>query len=197
MAFTNQPIQTNRIVDFIRPLSAQSTNGAVLVPRVTGGDYDISRDTNDVDTKEGKLITTSSVTVEPKLEVVRTDSIENMYLTDALMNDTPIEHWHVSLDEKDSQGRYFAFYAVCKVTEDSQGGDPGEYATREFTLSPINGVTYGYTPLPEGITEEELNKLVFMGTNKVTSEAPTGGGVAKTATAMPTPSPVGGEEEEN
>lgn len=186
MAFTNKPVQRERIIDLIRPLSAQATHDAVLVPRVTGGDYDLSRDTNDVDTLEGKMTTVSAVTVEPSIEVVRTDSIENMYLTDSLMKDEPIEHWHLSLDEKDSQGRYFAYYSVCKVTEDSQGGDPGEYATHEYTLTPLYGVTCGYTPLPTGMTEDELKQLVFMGTNKVTSSNANGGGEEKTVTAMPT-----------
>lgn len=190
MAFTNKPILRNRIIDLIRPLSAQATHNAVLVPRMTGGDYDLSRDTNDVDTLDGKLTSVSDVTVEPSIEVVRTDSIENMYLTDSLMKDEPIEHWHLSLDEKDNQGRYFAYYSVCKVTEDSQGGDPGEYATHEYTLTPLYGVTYGYTPLPTGMTEDELNKLVFMGANPTSSSAPHGGGVEKTLTTMPaSPSP--------
>lgn len=185
MTYTNTPIESNRILDFIRPLSAQGTNPAVLVPRITGSDYDLSRDTNDTDTKDGKLTTVTAVTTEPKITVTDTDSIELMYLTDSIMQKLPIEHWHVYLDKKNDDGKYFAYYTRCLVTEDSHKGDPGDYAEREFTLTPQDGVAYGYTPLPGGITEEELNELLFIGMDPVTGENPNGNGVAATISKMP------------
>ncbi|MCQ2569293.1 MAG: phage tail tube protein [Limosilactobacillus sp.] len=194
MAFTDKPIDGNRVWDLIRPLDAQSTHHAVVIPQVTKGDYDLSRDTNDTDTKNGKLVTVSNVTVEPKVEVIDTDSRELMYLTDSFMKDKPLEHWHLFLDRKNDDGKYFAFYSQVRVTEDSQGSDSGDFATRKFTFTPKSGVTYGYTPLPDGITEEDLDSLEFIGTNPVTSSDPTGGGVAAGVTAMPTETVNGSPE---
>lgn len=186
MVFTNKTIDRNRVWDFIRPLRNQKTHDAVLVPKMTSGDYDLSRDTNDTDTIDGKITALADITVEPKVEVIDTVSPEVQYLNDSFMFKQMLEHWHVFLDRKNSEGKYFAYYSQVLVSEDSQSGDPGEFATREFTLTPQTAVKQIWTELPGAYTEQILDGFAAVGLKAVTTSAPTGTGEDAGMTEMPT-----------
>ena len=178
-----EAIQGKRILDFVRKKSAQATHTAYPLPLVTGADFDLQRDTDTKTTKDGDVATIGNLTVEPKVTLNDSDSAIIKVMEDSIFNREELEYWHVFLDKKDNENKYYAYYMIVEVTEDSQSSDADDVATREFTLTPKSEVARGYTELPGGM--EELVEFVFKGLKPVTEGDTTGGGKAAQTTEMP------------
>lgn len=179
-----EPIEGKRVLDFVRIPSEKGTKNAYPLPLITGSDFDFSRDTDDTQTKDGVKYRIGQLTAEPKVTILDSNEDIVKVLEDAMFNDKEIEYWHVFVDKKNSAGLYYAYNMIAKITEMSQSSDSDDFATQEITFTPMTEVTRGYTPMPEG--QEALVDYVFRGLEPVTTQNPTGGGVASSETAMPT-----------
>lgn len=178
-----EAIEGKRVLDFVRIPDSKGTNYAYPLPLVTGSDFDLSRDTDDTETKDGKISRAGALTAEPKVTCLDTDQAIIDVMEDSMFNESELEYWHVFLDKKNENGLCKAYNMLVKVTEDSQSSDSDDFATREFTLTPTTNITRGYTPLPAAM--QALADYVFRGLNPVTESAPHGGGVASTNAEMP------------
>lgn len=178
-----ESIQGKRVLDFIRKKSAQSTHAAYPLPLVTGADFDLQRDTDTKTTKDGEVVSIGNLTAEPKITLNDSDSDIVKVMEDSIFEQEELEYWHVFLDKKNATGKYYAYYMLVEVTEDSQSSDADDVATREFTLTVKSKVARGYTELPGGM--KELVEFVFKGLKPVAEGDTTGGGEAAKTTEMP------------
>ncbi|ETA74162.1 phage major tail protein, TP901-1 family [Ligilactobacillus equi] len=179
-----EPIEGKNVLDFIRIPSEKGTKNAYPLPLITGSDLDLSRDTDDTQTKDGVKYRIGQLTVEPKVTLLDADEDIIKVLEDSLFNGTELEFWHVFVDKKNSSGLYYSYNLLVKVTELSQSSDSDDFATQEVTFTQMSNVTRGYTPMPE--SQKALIDYVYRGLEPVTTQNPTGGGVASSETAMPT-----------
>lgn len=179
-----EPIEGKRVLDFVRIPGTKGTKNAYPLPLVTGSDFDLSRDTDDTQTKDGVKYRVGQLTAEPKVTILDSDEDIVKVLEDALFNGTELEYWHVFVDKKNNGGLYYAYNMLVKVTEMSQSNDSDDFSTQEITFTPTTNITRGYTPMPEG--QEDLIDYVFRGLEPVTTQNPNGGGVASSETDMPT-----------
>lgn len=175
-------LQGKRVLVAVRKLSEQATKDAYILPLQTSGDFDLSRDTDTTTTKDGIVSTSGGLELDFSVELLDSDDVVLDLLEDSLINETMLEVWRIKLDKKDSQGRAFAHYMHARVTEDSQGADADDIATREFTFTNEGEPKRGYLTLPTTI--QEAIDYAFKGLEDTTTDA-NGKGVASSETNTP------------
>lgn len=179
-----EPIEGSNVLFFVRIPSAENTKNAYPLPLVTSSDFDLSRDADDTQTKDGVKYRIGQLKAEPKVTLLDADNDIIKVLEDSLFNGTKLQIWQTFVNKKNSAGLYYAYNMLAIVTELSQSSDSDDFSTQEVTFTQASNVTRGYTPMPEGL--ENLADYVFRGLEPVTTQNPTGGGVASSETAMPT-----------
>lgn len=171
-----QALQGINALLYIRLLKNADKEDGQLVPMQTSMDFDLKRDSDSTTTKTGNVNTTSSIETELKTEFVDNISKISDDLYDAIMNNERVEAWKINIDRINDKGQYFAWYMRGSVTEDSNGNDSDDNATRELTFSIDGKPKRGWLTLPES-AKEELD-YVFRGIVKTTSSDSTGQGTA-------------------
>uniref|UniRef100_UPI003F562F51 phage major tail protein, TP901-1 family n=1 Tax=Lactobacillus acidophilus TaxID=1579 RepID=UPI003F562F51 len=171
-----QALQGMNALLYIRLLKNADKEDGQLVPMQTSMDFDLKRDSDSTTTKSGNVNTTSSIETELKTEFIDNISKVSDDLYDAIMNNERVEAWKINIDRINDKGQYFAWYMRGSVTEDSNGNDSDDNATRELTFSIDGKPKRGWLTLPES-AKEELD-YVFRGIVKTTSSDSTGQGTA-------------------
>lgn len=194
-----QALQGMNALLYIRLLKNADKEDGQLVPMQTSMDFDLKRDSDSTTTKSGNVNTTSSIETELKTEFIDNISKVSDDLYDAIMNNERVEAWKINIDRINDTGQYFAWYMRGSVTEDSNGNDSDDNATRELTFSIDGKPKRGWLTLPES-AKEELD-YVFRGIVKTSSSDQTGQGTAYnndtdrgTGSNKVAPSVAGGED---
>lgn len=131
----SEAYQANHNLDFVRLLEESATKEASLVVNATGSTYDPSRKTSSTDTKTGTISSIGSISVKDDLDAVDCGSAANDILEESLYANKTIERWHVNLDRKNSEGKYYAIYEQGHVTEINQSGNAGNTITKKYTFT--------------------------------------------------------------
>ena len=138
---------------YIRPLSKQGIENAILIPLQTSLTFDPSRKVTSTSTKSGTI--SARGTVETKLEADIIESINeaNDQITEALIDDEKLEAW-VVYRKRVKDGKVFAWYMQGYITEDSEAANPDANATRKLTFTVEGTPKRGWTKLPDDLQEE-------------------------------------------
>lgn len=169
-----QALQGMNSLLYVRLLKNADKEDGQLVPMQTSMDFDLKRDSDSTTTKSGNVNTTSSIETELKTEFIDNISKVSDDLYDAIMNNERVEAWKINIDRINDKGQYFAWYMRGSVTEDSNGNDSDDNATRELTFSIDGKPKRGWLTLPES-AKEELD-YVFRGIVKISADDQTGQG---------------------
>lgn len=171
-----QALQGMNSLLYVRLLKNADKEDGQLVPMQASMDFNLKRDSDSTTTKSGNVNTTSSIETELKTEFIDNISKVSDDLYDAIMNNERVEAWKINIDRINDTGQYFAWYMRGSVTEDSNGNDSDDNATRELTFSIDGKPKRGWLTLPES-AKEELD-YVFRGIVKTSSSDSTGQGTA-------------------
>ena len=114
-----QALPGKRMVSYFRLLENASKEDAEIVPLEGDSSISFKRDSKSTTTKSGNISTSSGLTTEIDQTFYEGISKVSDEFYDAILDDKIVEYWLVDLDRVNTDGKYWAIYARCHVTEDT------------------------------------------------------------------------------
>lgn len=153
-------------VCYVRKLSNAKTEAASLIPAQTSFEFDLKRDSDTTDTKDGGFATTASLETDVEVDFLNNTSKIADQLVDSILNNEVLEIWGVVRKRRNKDGKYFAWYMRGTVSEDDNSNDAGDTSERDVSFSISGTPQRGWTTLTDG-QAAELD-YVFRGLDVVT-----------------------------
>ncbi|KRN29233.1 phage major tail protein [Lactobacillus selangorensis] len=163
---------------FFRKLKDASLKEGELMPWQTSLSFDPQRDSDTNPTKDGMVTTSSAVETDFEVEFTNNTSAIADAMYDSLFDGEVLEGWIVYRKRQNAEGKYFAWYLRCTVSEDSNDNDPDDNSTRDVTFAVNGKPKRGWLDLPD--SAQETIDYVFRGLGAVTDSDANGGGDAWT-----------------
>lgn len=169
-----------RMVSYFRLLENAKKEDAELVPLEGDSDLSFKRDSKTTTTKSGTISTSAGLTTEIDQTFYEGISKVSDQFYDAILEDKVVEYWLVDLDRVNTDGKYWAIYARCRVTEDKPSFKADSTAERSPKMTVIGTPRRGYTSLPN--YDKDMLSYAFRGIGKVDdtekNDGTDGGGLA-------------------
>lgn len=162
-----QALPGKRMVSYFRLLENASKEDAEIVPLEGDSSISFKRDSKSTATKSGNISTSSGLTTEIDQSFYECIHKVSDEFYDAILHDKVIEYWLVDLDRVNPQGKYWAIYARCHVTEDKPSFKADSTAERSPKLNVIGTPRRGYTTLSD--YDKDMLDYAFRGIAKITS----------------------------
>ena len=154
-----------RMVSYFRLLENASKEDAEIVPLEGDSSISFKRDSKSTATKSGNINTSSGLTAEIDQTFYEGISKVSDQFYDAILDDKIIEYWLVDLDRVNTDGKYWAIYARCNVTEDKPSFKTDSTAERNPKMNVIGTPRRGYTALSD--YDKGMLDYAFRGIGKV------------------------------
>lgn len=156
------------VVCYVRPLKNAKTEAASLIPAQTSFEFDLKRDSDTTDTKDGGFATSSSLETDVEVDFLNNTSKIADQLVDSILNNEVMEIWGVVRKRRNKEGKYFSWYMRGTVSEDDNSNDSGDTSERDVSFAISGTPQRGWTTL----TDEQAAELdyVYRGLDKVTED---------------------------
>lgn len=154
------------VVCYVRKLSNAKAEAASLVPAQTSFEFDLKRDSDTTDTKDGGFATTSSLETDVEVDFLNNTSKIADELHDSILNNETLEIWGVNRKRRNKDGKYYAWYMRGVVSEDDNSNDAGDTSERDVSFAISGTPQRGWTALTDD-QQAELD-YVFRGLDQVT-----------------------------
>ena len=164
-----QALPGKRMVSYLRLLENASKEDAEIVPLEGDSSISFKRDSKSTATKSGNISTSSGLTAEIDQTFYEGISKVSDEFYDAILDDKIVEYWLVDLDRVNTDGKYWAIYARCHVTEDKPSFKADSTAERSPKMNVIGKPQRGYTALSD--YDKAMIDYAFRGIGKVASDA--------------------------
>lgn len=163
-----QALPGKRMVSYFRLLENASKEDAEIVPLEGDSSISFKRDSKSTTTKSGNISTSSGLTTEIDQTFYEGISKVSDEFYDAILDDKIVEYWLVDLDRVNTDGKYWAIYARCHVTEDKPSFKIDSTAERSPKMNVIGTPRRGYTALSD--YDKDMLDYAFRGIGKVDGE---------------------------
>lgn len=164
-----QALPGKRMVSYFRLLENASKEDAEIVPLEGDSSISFKRDSKSTATKSGNISISSGLTAEIDQTFYEGISKVSDEFYDAILDDKIVEYWLVDLDRVNTDGKYWAIYTRCHVTEDKPSFKADSTAERSPKMNVIGTPRRGYTALSD--YDKNMLDYAFRGIGKVASDA--------------------------